>query len=487
MIPYFPEFYQDELVYSLFARLYVKSGYPAYRYCAEDLFINPAVRPDMDFINSLTAQAKDLLLRDMPMEEVILKHTMFPYYGRFLPIVRKQKAFQSMIHMEGNYQNLLPLPKGNGGGRYLRYCPVCAACDREQYGETYWHREHQMAGVNVCPVHGCHLKNSAVAISGKTSPTLTTAEEMVPLSLPAVVSSNGIECRVAGYVSEVFQSELDPESTVSTGVFLHSRMEGTKYLSVRGEQRNIALFHADFTEYYQDLPDNRFTEIWQMQKVLTDERYHCYEVCLMALFLRVPAKELARMALPEKPQHAAFDEQIFLLHEQGFKYPEIARRLHAPYDTVKAIGERKSRGYPKAGERPLQTGRKALDWAQIDRDTLPFVKVAARDLYGGEGVRPKKVAIAAVERILGLPGGRISKYLPLCRAEIERYFETQEQYWAREVVWAASQIMQDGDVLNWKHVRNLTNMRKCNYLACLPYLREIADADIRQAIQEVAV
>ncbi|MCD8148302.1 MAG: hypothetical protein LUE92_01810 [Clostridiales bacterium] len=47
--------------------------------------------------------------------------------------------------------------------------------------------------------------------------------------------------------------------------------------------------------------------------------------------------------------------------------------------------------------------------------------------------------------------------------------------------------MQDGDVLNWKHIRNLTNMRKSNYLACLPYLQEIADADIQQAIQEVAV
>ncbi|MCC8152303.1 MAG: TniQ family protein [Lachnospiraceae bacterium] len=487
MIPYFPEFYPDELVYSLFARLYVKCGYPAYRYCAEDLFFNPAVRPDMEFINHLTPEAKESLLRNMPMEEVILKHTMFPYYGRFLPIVRKQKAFQSMMYMEGNYQNLLPLPIGNGGGRYLRYCPACAERDRERYGETYWHREHQMAGVNICPVHGCHLIDSAVAISGKTSPMLTTAEEMVPLTIPAEVSGNGIECRVAGYVSEVFQSGFDPESTVSTGAFLHSRMEGTKYLSIRGEQRNIALFHADFTEYYKDLPDNRFTEIWQIQKVLNDEHYNCYEVCLMALFLNVPARELVHMALPEKPQHAAFDEQVFLLHEQGFKYPEIARRLHAPYDTVKAIGERKSRGCLKAGERPSQTGRKALDWAQIDRDTLPLVKVAVKDLYGGECVRPKKVSIAAVERILDLPGGRISHYLPLCRAEVERYQETQEQYWAREVVWAARQIMQDGGVLNWKHIRNLTNMRKSNFLACLPYLREAADADIRQAIQEVAV
>ena len=36
-IAYFPELYPDELIYSVLARFYEHSGYPAYIYCAGDV------------------------------------------------------------------------------------------------------------------------------------------------------------------------------------------------------------------------------------------------------------------------------------------------------------------------------------------------------------------------------------------------------------------------------------------------------------------
>src|SRR6185295_9463170 len=36
--------------------------------------------------------------------------------------------------------------------------------DRERYGETYWHRLHQVPGVEVCPIHRAHLRNSAAPL-----------------------------------------------------------------------------------------------------------------------------------------------------------------------------------------------------------------------------------------------------------------------------------------------------------------------------------
>lgn len=38
--------------------------------------------------------------------------------------------------------------------------------DSEKYGEPYWHRVHQIAGVLVCPIHQVHLQNSRVNIQG---------------------------------------------------------------------------------------------------------------------------------------------------------------------------------------------------------------------------------------------------------------------------------------------------------------------------------
>ena len=53
MIRYFPNFYPDELVYSLLSRYCAKVGHLTYRYAAEELFLNRSVRPDMDFVNAL--------------------------------------------------------------------------------------------------------------------------------------------------------------------------------------------------------------------------------------------------------------------------------------------------------------------------------------------------------------------------------------------------------------------------------------------------
>ena len=183
MISYFPTAYDDELLYSQLARYYAKSGYMTYAYAAEELYISKIVRPDMEFVNAFTPDALRVITRGLTMEDVVLKHTMFPYYGRFLPLGRRQRAFQALVSMQGNYHNLLPISQRKStSNRYLRYCPMCAEQDRREYGETFWHCTHQMIGMVACPVHGCYLMDSSVIISGKMPPMLKSAEEVVPTS-----------------------------------------------------------------------------------------------------------------------------------------------------------------------------------------------------------------------------------------------------------------------------------------------------------------
>ncbi len=479
MIAYFPTAYPDELLYSQLARYYTKSGYMAYTFAAEELFVSKTVRPDMDFINSYTPAAVQAITRDISMEEVVEKHTMFPCYGRFLPKKRRQKAFQSLVSMKGNYHNLLPIPQSkNGTVRCLRYCPACAVKDREQYGEAYWHRIHQIIGLPVCYIHRCYMIDSNVMITGKVTPSLKTAEEIIPQSELCIFVDNEIEIRVATYMATVFQADVDMDSGVMVGEFLHSKMAYTKYRSVRGEQRNIALFHEEFKEYYMVLSKNRFTELWQIQKVLTNNRVNFYEICLMAMFLGITTDELVHMKLPKKSQQQLFDEKVYKLHEQGLKYPAIAKILSAPYEIVKAIGERRYGTYHKPAKTSLKSGPKPQNWQHIDEDTLPLVKAAIRELQGDGTTRPKKVTTFAIEKILHLPSKKISLYLPKCLAEIQQYAESQEQYWAREVVWAVRQIKDGSVTLTWRKVRDLTNIRRRDFEACLPYISDYADSEV---------
>lgn len=106
MIAVFPTVYPDELLYSQLARFYARSGYPGYTFAAEDLFENKAVRPDIEFLNAYTPEALRLITHEKPIEEIVLNHTMFPYYARFIGYERRMKAFQSLVAMDMAYPGM---------------------------------------------------------------------------------------------------------------------------------------------------------------------------------------------------------------------------------------------------------------------------------------------------------------------------------------------------------------------------------------------
>ena len=209
MIVQFPAPYEDELVYSLFARFFARSGYLAYRFAAEDLFENPLAKPSIEFVDRLTPVAYHALERIGSWEDIVMGHTMFKYYGRFLPVQRRKAAYDAIMEHDGKYHDYLCMPKSNAcTPRFLRFCSICANKDRNLYGETYWHRLHQMHGINICPIHCCYLQNSPIAISSNGTPALITAEEVIPMDSTPSYTSNFLECKLSTYVATVFSAKL---------------------------------------------------------------------------------------------------------------------------------------------------------------------------------------------------------------------------------------------------------------------------------------
>lgn len=486
MIAYFPEIYPDELVYSQLARYYEKSGYMAYIYAAEELYVRKTVKTSIEFLNELTPAAVERLTKNTSMKKMVLRHTMFPYYARFMEKERRQSAFEAMITLDKSSYGTLRVckQKTNKKVRYLRYCPLCVTEDREMYGETFWHREHQLLHVNVCPVHGCYLVDSSVEISSNGSPRLVTAEAEVKDTVHAEYPQNEREWNVARYVAEVFQADIDFESDVTAGKFLHSKMANTKYRAGRGQLRNMTLLQADFAEYYKELPDIQFTELWQLQKVMTGHNTNTYEVCLLSMFLGVSAEELVNRRLPEKSQEQVFDEMVRELHEQGLNYREIAQKMNAPYDLVKPVGNGSYGRYHYCRANGGKYGVKRKDWEKIDADTLPLVKDAIRELQGNEEVRPCRITVGAVQRLMGLYKKGLSN-CPKCVAEIHRYAESREEHFAREVVWAAKKAIRERRNLHWTCIHKMINISKDNFLACLPYLDSFADEELAAKIREL--
>lgn len=462
MIAYFPPPYEDELLYSWLARYYSKSGYMAYTLAAEDLFANKYTKPSIEFISRLTSAALEATERYIPRETLIEKHTMLPYYARFLDKERRCRAFDAMMNIDDGYFRLLCVSKSKECvQRYLRYCPLCAAEDRSEHGEAYWHRVHQMRGVNVCPIHGCALVDTDVSIDSKGSPSLITAEETIAYTMQQYHTGSELEWRLARYIADVFQAEVDMQSDVPVGDYLHSRMEGTQYLSQRGEKRNMALLYDDFQKFYS-MMHVQSMEQWKMQKILSGDRVNTVDVCALAMFLIIPPSDLVHMHLPDSSQMDTFDEEVRRLHAQGLNYRQIAHHMNASYDVVKAIGEGAYGRYHYHSDNPKPSGMKKYDWNTVDREALPRVKRILHDLENTDKDRPERVSVGKVERLLGWPKKRL-RQCTLCVREIERHVLSQEEYWRRLVDWATNKLISEGKTVNITAIMRLTNMRKRDF------------------------
>ena len=419
MIGFMPEIYPDELLYSRFARYYERSGYMAYIFAAEDLFQNKNERPDVEFINRLTQDAQSVIHKKMSADEVIMNHTMFPYYGRFLGKERRTEAYFALLNTDGNYRNLLPIPKAKRQ-RFLRYCPMCVNMDRDKYGETYWHRIHQMQSIDICPVHFCVLQNTDIAIGSTTSPRFSAAENMIKDFEKIEVVEDEKERKLVQYILDVFASNIDFDNDTKLGDYLSYRLKGTKYMT--GALRNMQGLTNDFNDFY-----GTETELWRIQKILTNVNVKIRDICMLAMFLKIT---------PEELNNPHIGESIIKLNRKKV------------YTNAKP-------------------GSKARDWNSVDNVALPKVQKAIETLKRIEP--PKRVTVYAIERILKLPSKQIQK-LPKCRTEVLKHSETQIQFWARKIEWAVKKLVAENQPINLKHIRTLTNMRKENILSVMPYL-----------------
>ena len=341
MIGFFPEFYEDELLYSLLARYYVRSGYLNFVYAAQDLFQENMMTAEIEFISFLKETIWKQLCKNMSMEEIIMKHTMFPYYTRFFPRKEKEAAFNAMKEKRRDYFNLLKLPY-NRTERFLRFCPVCAEKDREKFGETYWHRSHQMAGVNICPFHKCRLVNSSITMSQRKSRILRTAEYEISGTELIQYPNNEKERELSEYVHTIFQADMDMEQEADLKGFLVSRLEGSKFLSGRGERIYLKNLYAEYGIYYENITEEDYKQFWKVKKIMEGTRRSCFEICLLSFFLKIPADDLLWMEVPEFSQKELFDREVKKMYRSGISYKEIARKMNVSVPTIKVALNRLS-------------------------------------------------------------------------------------------------------------------------------------------------
>ena len=466
MLGLFPKPYPDELLYSVFARYYVRSGYSNYIFAAEDLFKKRSVRPNFEYLTGLLDEVVDLLTKSQSFTDLLVDHTMFPYHCRFLPKERKEQAISSLISMDSSYHDLILFPKRKTTPT-MRYCPECVHDDRKQYGETYWHRIHQIWELKICPIHHCNLINTAFKLSGKISPDLIPAEIVVTDNKKGNLCEDKRLCALSDYVNEIFEFPIVLDKACSVAQVLQRKTDNTEYRSPRGAVCRITDLYKDFTYFFGGLLED-IPEQWKVHKILTGQRFNFFEVVLLGFFLGIEPQDYQGETKSEKTQNEVFDIKIHLLHEEGLSYSQIANKMGLSLDTIKNaayLSKRKTKPRMNKGGKP---GRRPLDWDSLDSEMLAKVVETITELKSSD--KPQRITVGGVARLVGLKSKQIDK-LTRCKEEIEKHCQSQEEFWAQKVVWAWGELSKEGKMISIKQIRLLTNMSTEQINKCVKELR----------------
>lgn len=168
MILQFPTPYPDELLYSVIARYHLRSGNQFWKHTLEDLFGKRTTTASVILPSGIQALVERLPENTTIGEEMLIRnHTLFPFYTGFLPDEQTKSIYQSMLSNDGKaiYMQSGVMASSISQNKHFKYCSVCFKEDLHQYGELYWHREHQLPGKLVCMKHGIWLEDSDVSIN----------------------------------------------------------------------------------------------------------------------------------------------------------------------------------------------------------------------------------------------------------------------------------------------------------------------------------
>ncbi|MFL1998084.1 TnsD family Tn7-like transposition protein [Lysinibacillus sp. 1 U-2021] len=176
MIGWFPYPYEDELLYSLFARYSNRSTELSLRHTLNKLFNDSRSKLTPDFPSNLeTVMGHLRFFGYLDFESILFKHTPFYYFTNFLINSDKKLIIEAVkLKKSNNIQMILgQIQSKVKETKYFKYCPSCLKNDIQEFGEAYWRISHQLPSVFICLQHNESLHFSSVLYRNKNSQLVT--------------------------------------------------------------------------------------------------------------------------------------------------------------------------------------------------------------------------------------------------------------------------------------------------------------------------
>lgn len=316
MIGFFPDPYPDELLYSACARYAQRVNYPNKKKVMTDLFEKRGLSAIVDFPNRIDMLLSTIQNHVYSADEIINKNTLFPFYEPFVNVGRANIIRQEMKTGKENHLQTRLARNVNQIKQpvFLRFCPICVEEDRTEFGETYWHRIHQLAGILICPKHKCFLQNSSVTWDRKSSSFFHSAEKFIKTKKPIFTNNEDSAHQTLLFLAENAKWLLDQQNLSlecrEIRERYHNLLLERGYAYYNGQVKNAKL-HKEFNVFFsQKLLNDLGCQIksggrnWLSrltEKVLANVLHHPIKHLLLLKFLGITAKELFILYSEFKP------------------------------------------------------------------------------------------------------------------------------------------------------------------------------------------
>lgn len=316
MMPFFPILYPDEILYSTIARYHIASGNQSIKATIKDVFGSKGGTAVMDLPSNINNLIHNLPIKsELTAEYIINNHTLLPFYGAFISPDRYVQIRDSMLsgNSKGIYGRIGIMASSIKANQYFQFCPICNKEDKEQYGEIYWHRMHQIPCILTCSRHHVPLYKTQVIVRGYNKHQYQAAREE--------------DCQMDDYeyaypedVMKKLNMLADDAELLLNGTFERRPLEWfhkqyiSKLMGMGFVTANGSIYQKKLISSFEDFYGNTFLRLVQSSLNSTDElnwlsdmlRFrdrasHPIRHLLLARFLGISLKDLFYSNIDYKP------------------------------------------------------------------------------------------------------------------------------------------------------------------------------------------
>ncbi|MCL6606129.1 MAG: TnsD family transposase [Paenibacillus sp.] len=248
--------YPDELVYSFCSRIHFYSGNQIVRKTTNRLFGNAEKTIHILWPTRLDYFSNNCQL-GLSTSELVTKHTLFPYYTKFLSKEKSNKIFEAIVYgiSRSNPSAYLGLNQNNVSRLHL--CPLCAKEDISNFGEPYWHRSHHLPGSKVCYKHNVYLLTECPLCNESFANTSNKELNITPMfcnnghSLEFVIENDNMDLLLIAQENNFL---LTSDRNISRQFVFNKFIEYAKVKEYQNVQSTIILYDKLFPDFIKRFP-----------------------------------------------------------------------------------------------------------------------------------------------------------------------------------------------------------------------------------------